>query len=193
MRCCPRPRPNARSPVAFAIRCSQTRRRSVRLQEVIYGPTPFAQLGRVAACEGPDAITLENEKATFHLEDLIPVVRAQERELLSRSVVYAMQHVGWFQTTLVRIDGRGAAIVKHHDQAFKGDFFNQSVEQNLLRLPLRQKDRRRPARLAMLKDQFLDNPAVFIVKAGFGVIFLGLGGSFLIAILYALITTLLGH
>jgi len=154
------------------------------LQEVIYGKPPFQNIGRVASCSGPDAIAIETETAVFHLEDVIPVVRGEEHELLPRTVVYAMLHVGWFQTTLVRIDAAGAAIVKHQSQAFQSDFFNQKIEQGMLRLPLRLKDRRRPTRTALLKDRFVADPLGFLFSSGIKIFIAIFAALFLVPLLY---------
>ncbi|MEO8800637.1 MAG: hypothetical protein ABI551_22295, partial [Polyangiaceae bacterium] len=103
-------------------------------------------------------IMLENEPRPRRLEELTPVVRARESELLPRMSIYAKRGSGWSRTMLVHIDSSGMALVKNPDQVFRDSFFNEKIALDLVRLPLLARDRRRPTRFAMFKESVVSDP-----------------------------------
>jgi len=136
------------------------------------------ELVHVAKCEGPDAISLEQDAAPRRLEDVIPVVRATAT-LEARTGVYVRQDTGWIFTFTAQGARDGQLKVKNGDASFQDDLFDIATTLDDVRLDARPAElgghsahrTRLDTFLAGIRDAPFDSLVKYGIRAFFAIIF----------------------
>ena len=111
--------------------------RCVRVgEEILFHGAGGLELTRVAKCDGPDAIGLDDDSVPRRLEDVIPVVRATA-SLQARTGVYCRKDAGWFFSFTASGPLDGQLNVKNENPAFQDTIFDIPATLDDLRLDAR--------------------------------------------------------